>query len=516
MGRYVFWAVSIGLLLGVFMRSLVPLSSAFVLLCVLIAIACFTLAFLNREHRRAAILMAVALASFALGTLRMDIATLDGDPLLTAQLNERITIEGAVVAEPDVREGSVRLHVSVKNLFVGSAPSPVAAGILVVAPAHTEVSYGDTIRATGILRAPQSFDTGPVRETSSSNGAGEGRQFAYPEYLAMRGISYELSRAEIESSEARVGNPAYAFAIKIKHIFLDGLGAALPEPAAGFAGGITVGDKRSLGKELSEDFQTVGLIHMVVLSGYNITVVLNAAAWLIKRMPLLKHTRFAPMGVSGVIVMLFVLMSGGASSGARAGVMALIGVYARTSGRIFLASRALAAAAILIVLWNPFTLAFDPGFQLSVLATLGLIVFTPLFAEKLTWVPEKFLLREIAASTLGTQLAVLPLLLYQSGQLPIYALPANLITLVVVPFAMLFSLVAGLAGIFLGPLAIPLGFPAYLLLEYIISAAQIIADLPYASISIGAFNAAWMIIAYAIIFLIAARLHGNKKRPDVM
>src|SRR3989344_3787858 len=485
MGRYVFWAVSIGLLLGVFMRSLVPLSSAFVLLCVLIAIACFTLAFLNREHRRAAILMAVALASFALGTLRMDIATLDGDPLLTAQLNERITIEGAVVAEPDVREGSVRLHVSVKNLFVGSAPSPVAAGILVVAPAHTEVSYGDTIRATGILRAPQSFDTGPVRETSSSNGAGEGRQFAYPEYLAMRGISYELSRAEIEASEARVGNPAYAFAIKIKHIFLDGLGAALPEPAAGFAGGITVGDKRSLGKELSEDFQTVGLIHMVVLSGYTITVVLNAAAWLIKRMPLLKHTRFAPMGVSGMIVMLFVLMSGGASSGARAGAMALIAVYARTSGRIFLASRALAAAAILIVLWNPFTLALAPGFQLSMLATLGLIVFTPL--------------------------AVLPLLLYQNGQLPIYALPANLITLVVVPFAMLFSLVAGLAGIFLGPLAIPLGFPAYLLLEYIISAAQIIADLPYASISIGAFNAAWMIIAYAIIFLAAAYWHTKKK-----
>ena len=171
----------------------------------------------------------------------------------------------------------------------------------------------------------------------------------------------------------------------------------------------------------------------------------------------------------------------------------------------------LAVAAFAILAFAPGEI-FDPGFQLSVLATLGLIVFTPLFAEKLTWVPEKFLLREIAASTLGTQLAVLPLLLYQSGQLPIYALPANLITLVVVPFAMLFSLVAGLAGIFLGPLAIPLGFPAYLLLEYIISAAQIIADLPYASISIGAFNAAWMIIAYAIIFLIAARLHGNKKR----
>ncbi|HEY4527051.1 MAG TPA: ComEC/Rec2 family competence protein [Candidatus Paceibacterota bacterium] len=502
----VFWTLVVGFLVGVFARSLVPISSAFSLLLVVMSVTSIALVIISREKRTTGILVAVALISIALGIWRTEVATLKGDSFLSAHLGEQLIVEGKVAAEPDVREGSVRLIVNTDTIIYNGATSTLenVVGVLVVAPPHTDVTYGDSIRAVGIIRAPERFDTG------------EGRQFAYPEYLAMRGVFYELSRAQIEWREEHTGNPVQALAISIKHAFLEGLGAALPEPAAGFAGGITVGDKRSIGQELSEDFQTVGLIHMVVLSGYNITIVLNAAAWLIKRAPLLKHMRFAPMGVSGMIVMLFVLMSGGASSGARAGAMALIGVYARTSGRIFLASRALAVAVLAIVLWNPLTLAFDPGFQFSVLATLGLIVFTPLFAEKLTWVPEKFLLREIAASTLGTQLAVLPLLLYQNGQLPIYALPANLITLVFIPLAMLFSLIAGIAGIFLGPLAIPVGFPAYLLLEYIISAAQIIADLPYASISIGAFNAVWMIIAYAIIFLIATRLHGNKKRPDVM
>jgi len=498
MNGRIFWAVILGFLIGVFVRSIAPVTQMFALACIILFVACIGIAYLNREHRHAGILCGIALLSCALGIGRMDISTRSGDPLLSAHIEESVTIEGRVVAEPDVREGNVRIPIDAEHLFVNSATSSIAAGVLVVAPSHTDISYGDRIRATGVLRVPERFDTGG------------GRQFAYPEYLAMRGIEYELSRAEIESREGHLGNPLYAFAINLKHAFLRGLGAALPEPAAGLAGGITVGDKRSIGEELSKDFQTVGLIHMIVLSGYNITIVLNAAAWLLGRAPFLARFRFAALVVSGLIIMLFVLMTGGASSAARAGAMAMIGVYARISGRVFLALRALAAAAFLIVLWNPFTLAFDPGFELSMLATLGLIFFTSSFADWLPWIPEKYKLREIAASTLGTQLAVLPLLLYQNGQLPIYALPANLLTLVFMPFAMFFSLVAGVAGIFLGPLAIPIGFPAYLLLQYIISMAQFIADLPYASISIGAFSIVWMLAAYAIIFLIAARLRKKK------
>ncbi len=491
----VFWTLVVGFLLGVLLCSFIPVSNAFAILLVTLGVAVTLLAFVSKEKHHAGILVAVVLFSSAFGMWRMGSATLSGDPFLSAHLDETLIIEGKVVAEPDVREGSVRLFVEADTVVYESATSSIKAGVLVVVPPHSEVSYGDTIRARGTLRAPESFDTG------------DGRQFAYPEYLAMRGITHELSRAEIESSEAHMGNPLYAFAIGLKHKFLDGLGAALPEPAAGLAGGITVGDKRSIGEALSEDFRIAGLIHIIVLSGYNITIVLNAAAWLLKRASFLATFRFASLAISGVVVALFVLMTGGASSAVRAGAMAMIGVYARTSGRIFLASRALAAAAILIVLWNPFILTFDPGFQLSVLATLGLIVFTPLFETKLMWIPKKWALREIVASTLGTQLTVLPLLLYQNGQLPIYSLPANFLTLAFMPLAMLFSLIAGVAGIFLGSLAVPIGFPAYVVLEYIISIARIMADLPYASVSIGAFNVGWMIVAYAIIFFIAWRWH---------
>lgn len=498
-GGRIFWAAVIGFLLGIFTRSFVPLSSAFTFFCVLIGLTCVALSFFEPSKRRSAILIATTFVSCALGIVRMDTAVLSGDALLSAQLNQTITIEGTVVREPDAREGSVRLNVDAGSLIIGEAPSAVSAGILVIVPPHSDVSYGDTIRATGILRAPRAFETG------------EGRQFAYPEYLGSQGIEYELSRAEIEGHEEKIGNAVKAFAIDLKHLFLEGLGASLPEPAAGLAGGITVGDKRSIGEDLTEDFQTVGLMHVIVLSGYNITIVLNAAAWLLARAPLLKHMRLAQLGLNGGIVVLFVLMSGGASSAARAGVMALIAVYARGSSRVFLASRALAVAALLIVLWNPLTLAFDPGFQLSILATLGLIMFTPLLGDHLQWMSEKWALREIVASTLGTQLAVLPLLLYQNGQLPIYALPANLLTLIFMPLAMLFSLIAGVGGILFDALAIPIALPAYLILEYVISAASFISNLPYSSVSIGSFSAIWMVLMYTILFLGATVLWTRRK-----
>jgi competence protein ComEC len=496
-----FWAVCVSFLLGVFVRSFLLVPFDFSVWCACIAGALFLVYMLDRTKRNATILCVAVLLSFAFGIERMNIATLSGDPLISAHLGERTTIEGTVVAEPDVREGSVRLSVAVNTLADQKATSTTAhtVGILVVAPPHTEVSYGDRIRASGLLVVPEPFDTG------------EGRQFAYPEYLAMQGIEYQLMRASVDRDETHTGNWMEAFAINLKHLFLRGLATALPEPAAGFAGGITVGDKRSLGENLTKDFQTVGLIHMVVLSGYNITVVLNAASWLLERIPFVHQLRFASMGLSGVIVTLFILMSGGASSAARSGLMAMIGVYARRSGRVFLASRALAAAGVSIVLYNPFTLCFDPGFQLSMLATLGLIVFTPLFTAKLQWMSEKFGLREVAASTLGTQIAVLPLLLYQNGQFSLYALPANLLTLIFVPYAMFLALIAGVAGIFLGPGAVVVGFPAYLVLQYIIVVAHAVARLPFASVSIGAFSAAWLFAAYACVFLVATYLHARRK-----
>ncbi len=484
MSARVLWAIVVGFLLGVFLRSFFHIGLAAIGFVALLALCALVAARFDASKRAALVPLAIACIALGAGVVRTDFATQKSDPTLDGLIGKNITLEGVVFAEPDVRDNAVRLYVRTDTSVYQHATSSVSAGVLIAAPAHAEIAYGDRIRATGKLELPEAFDTGL------------GRQFDYPLYLAKDGILYELSFAKVERTGKNEGNPVQAAAIWMKQKFLEGLRLALPEPESGLAGGITVGDKRGPGTELSNIFRTTGLVHIVVLSGYNITLVMDFVRSLLQYAP---HS--VQYGGLSFVVLFFILMSGGAASAVRAGAMALIAVFARATGRVFLAARILGVVSLGMVLWNPYTLAFDPSFQLSALATLGLITFTPFFASHLQWMPEKFGLREVASSTLATQLLVLPLLLYQNGQLPIYSLPANLLALAAVSPAMFASLISAIAGLTLGVLAPIIAFPAYALLAYVIGVAQFFAGLPFASLSIPAFGAWWLALAYLCIGL---------------
>lgn len=470
---YALWALVVGFLAGVFLRSFLPFGLSFVLFLSVSAVTVLLLSATGKSTR--GVLVAVVLLAGGAGILRMDSAVLALDPALASQIGEEVILEGFVFNEPDVREAGVRVPLRLES----------GSGVLVIAPAHAAVAYGDRVRAEGVLRLPDSFETGV------------GREFNYPAYLAKEGIGYELAFASVEVVGRGVTNPVKAFAIWAKQKFLEGMGRVLSEPHAGLAGGITVGDKRGLGAELSDVFRTVGLIHIVVLSGYNIMIVMEGLS---RFLGWFHASRYVRLGMTIFVAIFFALMTGMAAASVRAAAMAVIAVVGRISGRMYLASRALAFVAAGMVMWNPYILVFDPGFQLSVLATAGLIAFTPMIITKLRFMPTKFGLREIAATTLGTQIAVLPLLLYQSGQLPLFSLPANLLALVAVPFAMLFSAIAALGGVLLGSFGVVITFPSYVLLAYIIEVGTFFSSLPFASVSLPAFSAWWLVLAYLALF----------------
>jgi competence protein ComEC len=484
MGSKILWAIVGGCIAGVFVRSFFSVGAFTACLAAMLSILSLFILMIDRRYARFSIVTAFACAAFGFGIARMEMGQLRVDPVLMTHVDTRVTLVGTVSDEPDVREKNILVPIEVHQLFMESTSIPVDAKILAQAPPYTLVSYGDTVRVEGTLRESRAFDTA------------EGRVFDYPKYLAVSGVTFQLTNAHIEIAGENESNFAKASAIALKHLYLAGLVQALPEPHAGLAGGITVGDKRSIGPELSEDFRRVSLVHILVLSGYNITIVITAIARMFSWLP-----RSVDFGISGVVVLFFVLMTGGAASAMRAGAMALLAMYARVSGRTFLAVRALGVVALAMVLWNPYTLGFDPSFQLSVLATLGLITLTPILTRYLSWITEKFALREIAASTLGTQIAVLPLLLYQNGVLSLVALPANLFALVPIPLAMLLSFIAAIGGLIGGALAPIVGFPAYIILTYVIGVAKFFAALPFAAVTIPPFSIIWMFIIYALMFV---------------
>lgn len=496
---HIFWVIVSSFLLGVFVRSIVVFSWTTIGFFIVLGSLCALLPFVSEVEKRAAALAALFCMFFALGAWRMESAIVGSDPSIDAYIGTKVVIEGVVVQEPDVRENTVRIPVRIVTIASTTVESTLS--VIVSAPLHTDVRYGDRVRVQGKLRTPDRFETGRAKTAEggspdrSHSDRFRGRFFEYPGYLAKDRILYTMSFASVDVLEREGGNALKKIAITIKQKYLEGLMLALPEPQAGLGGGITVGDKRGLGEELAETFRVVGLTHIVVLSGYNIIVVVDALLRALAHSP-----QVLRLSVGAFVAFFFAAITGFASASTRAALMAMIAIFGKATGRMYLAGRALALVALCMVFFNPYLLVFDPGFQLSVIATAGLIVFAPLIEPYLSWLSVRFGLREIAAATLGTQIAVLPLLLYQNSMLSIFALPVNLLVLIAVPWAMLFSALAALFGLFTGVLAPFFGFPAYVLLSYIIGIAKVFAVLPLATLSVPAFNAVWIFIVYALLF----------------
>ncbi len=121
-----------------------------------------------------------------------------------------------------------------------------------------------------------------------------------------------------------------------------------------------------------------------------------------------------------------------------------------------------------------------------------------MIVARLEWITERLQMREIVAATLGTQVAVLPLLLYQTGLFSLVSLPANLLVLPVIPAAMTASFISGFGGIIYDTIGITFGIPAYILLAYAVWMTELLSKLPFGAIEISAFSGWWVVGVYAL------------------
>jgi competence protein ComEC len=389
-------------------------------------------------------------------------------------------VSGTVADDPDMRATAVRAVIRVSEIN----STPAEGTILAVLPRDTELQYGDRITVRGVLEEPQSFETNT------------GRTFDYPGYLRARGISLIMDHASVrETTEGSAGILRSLYALK--HYFERALERVMQEPQASLMEGLLLGEKSGLPQALTQAFVLAGLIHIVVLSGYNIGVV---AEWVLRLFALFLPRKVALAGAAAVIV-LFALMAGGGMATVRAALMGLLAVLARYLNRPAAALRALAVAVAAMLLYNPLIL-FDVGFILSVLATFGLITLAPWVERYLSWLPAGGV-RSTAATTIAVQLYVLPALLYFTGVLSFVSFPINILVLPGVPLAMLLGFLAGLLALAHPYLALLPALCADMLLRAIIWIAQTAASLPLAAAVVPAFPAWIALLIYVPITALA-------------
>ena len=453
----------------------------------LIFLISFTLfLYFKRENSSIGKIILVVGIAFCVGILRMTFVDISPDSNLLKLFGQKISFEAVVSQEPDVRDASARYTVK-------SASSTSL--ILLVADRFPEFRYGDKIKVSGRLDLPENFI------------ADNGTEFDYVSYLSKDSIHFLVYRPQIDptssdSTGLRGTRKIVSVLYSLKNTFIEKINAVVPEPNSSLLAGVIFGAKQSLGQTLLDDFKKVGLIHIVVLSGYNITIIAAGVFYALSYF----GKRNLSFLLSLIFISLFALMVGLTATVIRACIMAFIALLARFLGRPSDALRWLFIAGLLMLLWNPIILFYDPSFQLSFMATLGLILFSPFILSFISrhkiqkYLPVKFGIREIIASTLAVQFFVLPLLIKMSGFVSLVSFIINPLILPLVPWTMALGALTGTLGVipFIGTiLSWPFGVLSYLLSQIIISLTEFSASLPFATLQTGSIPLFIILIWYA-------------------
>lgn len=196
---------------------------------------------------------------------------------------------------------------------------------------------------------------------------------------------------------------------------------------ADIATALIFGDKSTMNENLYDDVKVSGLAHVLAISGLHISILAMFVSWILKKCRVKSVIRLA---VVGVLLLIYLVFCGFASSAMRAFIMTMCLMGARAFGKKPDYLSALSLAAIIIMLINPVNL-FAVGFQLSVLAVLGIMLLNkPII--KFFKRDNKF--TQLVATSLSTNVMTYPVVANVFGQFPVFFLISNLIVLPLMSF----------------------------------------------------------------------------------
>jgi len=379
-------------------------------------------------------------------------------------------VSGVVVDDP--RPRADRLQLVLSDVVEDSAqPRRFVDRLLVWLPRGHDVHAGDRIGISGRVDLPEDFDG-----------------FAYREYLARQGIG-AIARAR-GADQLSAGGSFGAALAGLRGTLLDGLNELVPEPEAALGAGILLGVRSSIAPEINEAFAAAGLTHVVAISGWNIAIVAALVMALVRPLERTRGGKWTTALAAAAAIGGYVLLTGASPSVVRASLMAGAMLVGRLGGSRAHATSALGLAALVMLVVAPPVL-WDVGFQLSLLATAGLIWFGGAIEGRLRRWPGW--LREPVALTLAAQVTTLPVILVNFERLSLVAPLSNVLVVPLVPLAMLASAAVAVGGVVIGATPIGLvgdavgwflGGSAWLVLRAMIVVGQATAAVPLAAVDV--------------------------------
>jgi competence protein ComEC len=353
--------------------------------------------------------------------------------------------------------------------------------VLMQVPQYPEYGYGDVLQVSCLAKAIENKDD----------------SFDYRMYMAKEGVLYQCEKGVARKIGTGGGSWLYAKIIGAKNNFENKINKIIPMPEGALATGLLFGGSGGLSKEIQQSFSTTGMTHIVAVSGYNVTII---AEYLILLGIFLGFWRRQAILFAMVGILLFVVMAGLPASAVRAGVMSGVLLWAMKHGRLASSQNAIILAGAVMLVINPLLLRWDVGFQLSFLATIGIVTTSSFWEQSFIKKNKAFGITEIVALSLSAQFFVLPIIGYNFNIVSLISLLANVLVLPIIPLSMLLVFLVVLTGFIFSPLSLLLGWLSFILLHYEMKVIQLLASFSWASVRVEKVEV-WLIVFYYIILI---------------
>jgi competence protein ComEC len=406
----------------------------------------------------------------------------------------RYVVEGVLSAMPDDRETYTNLRLEVDQIHPTGELlfTPVQGALLARVPPSGNWHYGDRVRVQGYLQTPF-----------------ENEDFSYRDYLARQGVYSTLSCGYEDCARLLLhdqGNPLLAWIYALRERSLEMVYRLFPDPEASLMAGILLGIETGIPADVERAFRDTGTAHIIAISGFNFAIVASLFAVAFSRL----LGRWRGMLAAFVGIALYAILAGASAAVVRAAIMGGLSVFARQIGRRQNGLNTLAFVAAVMALFDPHVL-WDVGFQLSFMATLGLILYAEPLAQAFLNLATRRLplttaqrlagpVGEYFLFTLAAQLTTLPVVLYYFQRLSLISFIANPLILPPQPPVMILGGLAVLVGLVFQPLGQAAAYLAWPFVVYTIRMVEWLASIPLAALSLGQFSP-WMALAfYTLLF----------------
>ncbi len=372
-----------------------------------------------------------------------------------------ITIEGSVKDDIDIGSAN-QIVIRLNNIKMGKKS---LSGSLWITATEADIKRGDKLTISGNL----------------AKGFGN---FSGVMYLAVVN----------KITHPKPGDVARA----VRDWFADAIRRVIPEPEASLGIGYLVGQRRSLPIDLSDALKLAGLTHIIVASGYNLTVLVR-----LTRRLFIKISKYASALAAVSMIIIFMAIAGVSPSMSRAGLITSLSLAAWYYGRKFHPLILLSVAIAVTVLIDPSYAWGDLGWQLSFAAFAGVMIIAPLSQRYFFGDKKPGTIGQILGETVSAQIVTAPIIIVSFGQLSNVAIISNLLVLPFVPLAMLLTFIAGVGSLIL-PTAIFIALPATWLLGYSVKVTEYLAGLPWVTSTV---NLSWLGVTICYVVIIGACLY---------